>query len=179
MSSSLKGIAQQTPFPLRLPPSLRSRLEASAGLANRSLNAHINHLLERNLKDFPVLTETYAVTEPLSKVPYGLRMTDTLKSQLQAAARKSGCPLNTELVNRLQQAEMAGSTDVAAERPRDQHPGEPEDRAAWQRLSRAIESMLSASVFDLSRAAADVREAKAAYERLALVREYDWQRHGE
>ncbi|WP_153785202.1 hypothetical protein [Pseudomonas sp. EMN2] len=169
MANKLQGIGRQNPFSLRLPPSLRLRLEVQAERGNRSLNAHINLLLERSLSENPIVTVTGGVEEPLSRHPYGVRMPEALKERLQAAANESGCPLNTELIMRLDLAERAADKGGIVERPAENLSHRPEITAAWLRLSRAIDVMLSASALDLSKAAVELRAAKAAYERQSSI----------
>lgn len=170
MLNSLKGIARQNPFPLRLPPSLRLRLEFQAGRGNRSLNAHINLLLERSLSEYPIVSGRDGVEEPLSRDPYGVRMPETLKARLQSAASESGRPLNTEMILRLCVTGLAVGEAVTVERAVEDMPWSPEVTAAWLRLSRAIDAMLSASALGMSKAAVELRAAKAAYEQMSSMK---------
>ncbi len=170
MKDGLKGLGEKKPFHVRLPPSLRSTLEASAKLANRSLNAHLGLLLEGSVSDFPVLEAAPAITEPLSKVPFGIRVQDGLKTRIQDAARKCGRSLNTEIVIRLLLAAGAVRSIVEVMPRTAEGRIEADMSAAWYRLSQAIESMLCASVTELSKAAVEVRAAKAEYEQLVHLK---------
>lgn len=87
---SLKGLGDKKPFHVRMPNSLRSTLETSAKLANRSLNAHIGLLLEGSISAFPIIEMAPAITEALSKNPFGIRVQDSLKADIQLAAKKCG-----------------------------------------------------------------------------------------
>lgn len=169
MANNLQGIARQNPFSLRLPQSLRLRLEQQAGRGNRSLNAHINLLLERSLSESPIVTMADGVDEPLSRHPYGVRLPEVLKERLQTAANECQRPLNTELIIRLQLAERAASDVGVIERPAEELLHRPETTAAWLRLSRAIDIMLGANALDLSKAAVELRAAKAAYEKQCSI----------
>lgn len=169
MSYKLKGIARQNPFSLRLPPSLRMRLELQAGRGNRSLNAHINLLLERSLSEYPIVAATDVAEEPLSREPYGVRMPEALKACLQSAANESGRPLNTELILRLQLAESAAGESSSVERAAEALPYPPQVTVAWLRLSRAVDTMLSASAINLSKAAVELSSSKAAFEQLTSI----------
>lgn len=169
MVNNLKGIARQNPFSLRLPQSLRLRLELQAVRGNRSLNAHINLLLEHSLSESPIVTATASVEEQLSLNPYGVRMPEALKERLQTAASESRRSLNAEMIIRLQLAERAAGEVGIAERSSEMLPHRPKITAAWLRLSRAIDVMLSASAIDLSKAAVELRAAKAGYEQQSSI----------
>lgn len=169
MANNLQGIARQNPFSLRLPQSLRLRLELQAGRGNRSLNAHINLLLERSLSEISIVTATDVVEEPLSRNPYGVRMQEALKERLLAAASESGRPLNTELIIRLHLAALASDEGVNIERDAEEQPYPLEVTAAWLRLSLAIDAMLSASVLELSKAATELHSAKVAFGHISLI----------
>ncbi|TXI34026.1 MAG: hypothetical protein E6Q69_04980 [Aquipseudomonas alcaligenes] len=169
MTNNLKGIARQSPFPLRLPLSLRLRLEMQAGRGNRSLNAHINLLLEMSLRDAPTVTLSDSVEEPLSRSPYGVRMPEALKARLQTAADEGKRPLNTELILRLHLAAIAFGEGGTVEPAAEELPFPPQVITAWLRLSSAIDALLSASALDLSKTAVELRAAKAAYEQLTPI----------
>ncbi len=170
MKDGLKGLGGKMPFHVRLPPSLRSALETSATLANRSLNAHIGLLLEGSMTDFPVLEVAPAINEPLSKTTFGIRLQDTLKSKIQGAAQKFGRAINTEIVIRLllaaggvrSRGEISSLTGVARI--------ETDMSVVWERLSQAIEQMLCANVLDLSNAAVELHAAKEEFERLVQLK---------
>lgn len=170
MTNGLKGLGRKKPFHARLPPSLRSALETSAKMSNRSLNAHLGLLLEGSVSAYPVLEAAPAITEPLSKDTFGIRLQDDLKTRIQDAARKCGRSLNTEIVIRLLLA--AGAVQAPAEISQFAAVGQLEVDllAAWKRLSRAIEAMLSAGVLDLSKAAVELQSAKTEYERLVHLK---------
>ncbi len=161
--SSIKGNAQRSPFPTRLPPSLRVLLEMQAGRAMRSLNAHIVLLLERSLTEHPILQINDAIEEPLSRVPYGVRMPESIKACLESSAKQGGRPLNTELILRLQLAAKADES-ASVERSVDEPSYQREVAVAWLRFSLAVDAVLSANTLDLSKAAIELGAAKAAFE---------------
>ncbi|MBW6123141.1 hypothetical protein KZ843_09610 [Pseudomonas aeruginosa] len=170
MTDGLKGLGGKKPFNARLPNTLRSTLESSAKLANRSLNAHIGFLLEGSVADFPVLENAPSITEPLNKEPVGIRLQDLLKAKIADGARKCGRSINSEIVIRLLLATESARPVVDSMALTGMGGIESEMSIAWDRLNRAIETMLGASVFDVSNTANELREAKSEYQRLIHLR---------
>lgn len=170
MTNGLKGLGDKKPYNARLPDSLRSTLEASARLANRSLNAHMGFLLECSVAEFPVVEIAPSITEPLNKVPVGIRMQDSLKVRIADGARRCGRSINTEIVIRLLLA--AESAQPMVENAPKTGIGliETDMSVAWDRLNQAIEEMLCASVLEVSNAANELRVAKDEYQRLVHLR---------
>ena len=168
---NLKGLGIKKPFHVRMPSSLRSSLETSAMLANRSLNAHIGLLLDVSITSFPVVEMAPAITETLSKKPFGIRLQDALKAELGRAAKDSGRAINTEIVIRLLLATSTNSATVEI----NQIPRESKHHSdlitAWKPLSHAIEDLLCADLGDLSKASVKLRKAKAEYERLVQLKQ--------
>lgn len=167
---SLKGLGDKKPFHVRMPSSLRGTLETSAKLANRSLNAHIGLLLEGSVSAFPVIEMAPAITEALSKNPFGVRVQDSLKSDIQLAAQKCGRSMNTEIVIRLLMATGVNRPDVDIKPLPGQAKIEADLIVTWERLNRAIEAMLCTDVFGFSKAAGELRDAKKEYERLVQLK---------
>lgn len=167
---SLKGLGDKKPFHVRMPNSLRSTLETSAKLANRSLNAHIGLLLEGSISAFPIIEMAPAITEALSKNPFGIRVQDSLKADIQLAAQKCGRSINTEIVIRLLMAAGVNRPDVEIRPLPVQAKIEADLIVTWERLNKAIEALLCADVFGFSKAASELRDAKKEYERLVQLK---------
>ena len=71
-----------TPYPLRLDPETRAKLEAIAKANGRSLNAEISMRLE----------------ETLSASPYTVRLTKEMKKKLEAIAGENGRAISAEIL---------------------------------------------------------------------------------
>lgn len=71
-----------TPYPLRLEPETRAKLEAIAKANGRSLNAEISMRLE----------------ETLSASPYTVRLTKEMKKKLETIASENGRAISAEIL---------------------------------------------------------------------------------
>lgn len=167
-ANSLVGLGSLKPFNVRLPLSLRTTLEASASLANRSLNAHIGLLLEKSMLDHPVITSAPAIIEPLSDSPFGLRLQAGFKSAIQDAARSCGRAMNTEIVIRLLLIAEVGHHEYPVSTSQESHI-EIKLQQAWSRLNKAILAMLGSNLSGISGAAEELGAARKEYEHLMQI----------
>lgn len=87
---------QQPPYPLRMSPELRARLEADAALARRSLNAEIIDRLERSIAGQPADMGTMSLSVSLARAEQDAAMAEVqAEGRLFAAATVSRALLDT------------------------------------------------------------------------------------
>ncbi|EMA2595319.1 hypothetical protein U2H31_006502, partial [Pseudomonas aeruginosa] len=101
---------------------------------------------------------------------FGIRVQDSLKADIQLAAKKCGRSINTEIVIRLLMAAGVNRPDVEIRPLPVQAKIEADLIVTWERLNKAIEALLCADVFGFSKAASELRDAKKEYERLVQLK---------
>lgn len=143
------------PFPLRLPGSLRTALEASAQQTKRSLNSQVVFLLSHSLETSPGVGGTDVSSGPYLSKPLGVRMPQPLREALQSSADAGDRSLNSEIVSRLTNVLCSANT-----------PGIPaiavdeQFMIAWARLGEAVDALQDASLAGLPSAMGELYASK-------------------
>lgn len=140
----------QTSFPV----SLRGRLDSAASNLDMSLNAYVARLLRESVIAYPRLEDgLFLEDEPMCK-PFSLRLPSATMLIIQDGALAASRTINTEILLRLFRAMELSSI---LSKPLS-------GSAAWERLSAAIDVVLSSAAALECEHLSELSDAKSHFE---------------
>lgn len=137
-------------YQVRLPVSLRARIEEVSTESGLSLNAFLARLLMDSVAKEPHLKEVVCPPQEAYCRPFSLRLPSEVMLAIQDGALRGKHIINDEIVMRVV-VSMSGSPTLAVV-----------DAAAWNRLSAAIDAAVRSNAPE---SLAELRLAKEQYQR--------------